>query len=81
MASWAPLDLALTAFTFKMLKRAFPEYDLTWLSDEMEISLPQELDFSREGENARVAKAYFGKIKDLPLIIPEGTPRHPIPPP
>jgi len=55
-----------------MLKRAFPEYDLTWLSDEMEISLPQELDFTQEGNNARIAKEYFGDVKKLPLIIPEG---------
>jgi len=56
-----------------MLKRAFPEYDLTWLSDEMEVSLPQELDFTQEGENARIARAYFGNVKGIPLIIPEGS--------
>lgn len=73
LAAWAPLDLALTAFTFRMLKRAFPDYDLTWLSDEMEISLPQELDFTKEGDNARAARAYFSNIKEIPLIIPQGS--------
>ncbi|OJD29933.1 ubiquinone biosynthesis [Diplodia corticola] len=68
---WAPLDLALTRFSFATLKRWFPEYDLTWLAAEMDISLPQELDFRREAENAMRAKKYFSNIKDAPLIIPD----------
>lgn len=68
---WVPLDLALTRFTFSTLKRFFPEYDLEWLSEEMESSLPQELDFVQEGQNAVRAKEYFKKIGDAPLVIPE----------
>lgn len=68
---WAKLDLALTRFSFETLKRWFPEYDLTWLSEEMEISLPQELDFEREGQNATRARNYFKNIPDAPVIIPE----------
>lgn len=70
---WAPLDMWLTGLTFKTLKRAFPEYDLTWLSDEMEASLPQELDFAREGENAKSTKAYFRDIpaRQCPVVVPE----------
>jgi aarF domain-containing kinase len=67
---WAPLDLALTRFTFMALKRFFPEYDLTWLSEEMEVSLPQELDFNREAANAERARSYFANVDDAPLIIP-----------
>ncbi|KAF2794350.1 ABC1 kinase family protein [Melanomma pulvis-pyrius CBS 109.77] len=68
---WAKLDLGLTRFTFETLKRWFPEYDLTWLSEEMEASLPQELDFYREGQNAIRAKQYFANVRDAPVIIPE----------
>ncbi|KAF2466980.1 ABC1-domain-containing protein [Lindgomyces ingoldianus] len=68
---WAKLDLALTRFTFETLKRWFPEYDLTWLSEEMEISLPQELDFYREGQNAIRARNYFEEVRDAPVIIPQ----------
>lgn len=68
---WARLDLALTRFTFETLKRWFPEYDLTWLSEEMESSLPQELDFCREGQNAIRARNYFSEHPELPVIIPE----------
>ncbi|KAG0156830.1 hypothetical protein PDIDSM_4011 [Penicillium digitatum] len=67
---WVPLDLALTRFTFSMLKRFFPDYDLEWLSKEMDLSLPQELDFRREAQNATHASEYFQKHSDTPLVIP-----------
>lgn len=73
LAKYAPIDLALTRFTFRMLKRFFPEYDLEWLSREMEFSLPQELDFSLEGKNAMRMSKYFKENTHLPLIIPDGT--------
>ena len=68
---WTRLDLALTRFTFRTLKRFFPEYDLTWLSDEMESSLPKELDFREEGRNAIRLKEYFSRIPHRPLVIPD----------
>ncbi|KAB8301098.1 hypothetical protein EYC80_003009 [Monilinia laxa] len=71
LAEWAALDLALTAFTFSTLKKFFPEYDLEWLSSEMEASLPIELDFTEEGKNALRAKDYFSRIPELPLVIPD----------
>lgn len=71
LAQWAPLDLSLTKFTFSSLKRFFPEYDLEWLSSELEYSLPQELDFEREAENAIRTKEYFSHIPELPLVIPD----------
>jgi aarF domain-containing kinase len=70
LEAWAPLDLALTRFTFATVKRFFPEYDLEWLSSEMEFSLPKELDFALEGSNAMMAKEYFRKNTKFPLIIP-----------
>lgn len=38
LAEWIPLDMALTRFAFTNIKYFFPEYPLTWLSDEMEAS-------------------------------------------
>ncbi|KAH7326174.1 ABC1 family-domain-containing protein [Stachybotrys elegans] len=71
LEQWAPLDLALTRFTFSTLKRFFPDYDLEWLSSEMDVSLPKELDFQEEAENSRWMKRHFAKIPELPLVIPE----------
>ena len=68
---WSSLDLALTRFTFRTVKRFFPEYDLTWLSDEMQESLPKELDFREEARNARRMQEYFSRIPNSPLIIPD----------
>jgi aarF domain-containing kinase len=70
LAEWINLDLGLTRFTFTMLRRFFPEYDLEWLSREMELSLPVELDFSEEGKNAIRAREYFAHIPEIPLVIP-----------
>lgn len=72
LAEWVPLDLALTRFTFSMLKRFFPEYDLEWLSREMDMSLPQELDFRNEARNAARTSEYFKKHSNAPLVIPDG---------
>ena len=69
--TWVPLDMALTRFTFSALKRFFPEYDLEWLSREMEMSLPSELNFTLEGDNAMITKKHFAKIRGSPLIIPQ----------
>ncbi|KAI9738444.1 MAG: hypothetical protein M1818_005341 [Claussenomyces sp. TS43310] len=71
LQEWGALDLALTRFTFSTVKRWFPEYDLEWLSSELEFSLPQELDFAREGQNAMRAKEYFSHIPELPVVIPD----------
>ncbi|KAI9779793.1 MAG: hypothetical protein M1816_003329 [Peltula sp. TS41687] len=70
LEEWVPLDLALTRFTFSALKRFFPEYDLEWLSQELEVSLPQELDFTQEGKNAMRAKEYFSHVNEPALVIP-----------
>ena len=71
LEEWVPLDLFLTRFTFAILKRFFPEYDLEWLSNEMEASLPQELDFALEGENAKHTRQHFSKLPNLPLVVPD----------
>jgi aarF domain-containing kinase len=38
----------------------------------MDLSLPVELDFRMEAQNATVASDYFKKHSDAPLVIPEG---------
>ena len=68
---WAKLDMWLTTFTFKTVKYFFPEYDLLWLSEEMEVSLPKELDFREEAKNANRTREYFKKFPRSPLVVPE----------
>ena len=71
LEQFSKLDMSLTSFTFSTLKRFFPEYDLEWLSSEIEVSLPKELDFRCEAENACRTKEYFSRIPELPLVIPD----------
>lgn len=71
LQAWAPLDLALTRYTFSTLKRFFPEYDLEWLSSEMDVSLPKELDFQEEAINATRMREHFAKLPQFPLVVPE----------
>ncbi|CAH0005010.1 unnamed protein product [Clonostachys byssicola] len=72
LEAFVPLDVALTKYTFSTLKRFFPEYDLEWLSSEVEISLPKELDFQEEAKNAARMRAHFdAHAPQLPLVIPE----------
>ena len=68
---WAALDLWLTSAAFKTVRYFFPEYDLTWLSDQIQISLPKELDFREEGRNAKRTQEYFSHIPNTPLVIPD----------
>ena len=71
LEEWVPLDLFLTRTTFSIVKFFFPEYDLEWLSNEMESSLPLELDFALEGRNGLRTKEYFAKIHNSPLVVPD----------
>ncbi|KAK4456446.1 ABC1 family-domain-containing protein [Cladorrhinum samala] len=71
LQQWSKLDMYLTNLTFSTLKRFFPEYDLEWLSSEIEVSLPQELNFTCEAENSRRTKEYFSKLPEIPLVIPD----------
>ncbi|CCF35600.1 ABC1 family protein [Colletotrichum higginsianum] len=70
LGQWSQLDLALTRFTFSTLKRFFPEYDLEWLSAEMDVSLPKELDFREEERNANRTREHFAKLPEHPLVVP-----------
>ena len=71
LEQWIPLDMYLTQLSFATLRHFFPDYDLSWLSDEMSTSLPQELDFTQEATNAARMRAHFAPITSSPLIIPD----------
>ncbi|WBW71168.1 ABC1 kinase family protein, implicted in mitochondrial ergosterol and phospholipid homeostasis [Schizosaccharomyces osmophilus] len=68
----SPVDLIMTRWVFRAIKTFFPDFKLTWLADEMEVSLPQELDFTREAINAIETKEHFAQISTslyVPAII------------
>ncbi|EMR10112.1 hypothetical protein PNEG_01391 [Pneumocystis murina B123] len=65
------IDVFLTKKILGSIKRFFPEFTLTWLSEEMEFSLLQELNFKEEAKNAIRIKKHFEKIKRFSIYIPE----------
>jgi len=71
VARYSAVDIVTTQFIFATIEYWFPEINITWLAEEMEISLPQELDFEREMENANKTRAHFEKIPGSALRIPE----------
>jgi aarF domain-containing kinase len=62
----------MTTFSLSAVKFWFPEFEFTWLGEEMRENLPREMDFGGvEAPNAlRLAKD-FAKHKRTTLYIPE----------
>ncbi|KAI9334168.1 ABC1 family-domain-containing protein [Obelidium mucronatum] len=55
----APIDTALCMYVVRAIKRVFPEFELSWLADEMAVSLPQELDFTMEANHLTTVRTNF----------------------
>ncbi|KAK6509961.1 hypothetical protein TWF481_004677 [Arthrobotrys musiformis] len=70
LAEWVPLDLALTRFALTNIKFFFPEYPMDWLSEEMELSLPVELDFEEEAKNISRVTRHFRSVPNTALVVP-----------
>jgi aarF domain-containing kinase len=68
---YSAIDIVTTRFIFETIQYWFPEVNITWLAEEMEISLPQELDFDSELANANETRNHFDGIPGSILKIPE----------
>lgn len=71
VARYSAIDIVTTRFIFATIQRWFPEISITWLAEEMEISLPQELDFERESTNSNITRSHFEQIPGSLLKIPD----------
>ncbi|KND00699.1 atypical/ABC1/ABC1-B protein kinase [Spizellomyces punctatus DAOM BR117] len=56
---YTPVDISTTAFLVRLVKKIFPEFEFEWLAEEMQQSLPQELDFVHEANNAERVRSLF----------------------
>lgn len=54
----------------RAVKWAFPEYDYTWLIEEVQRNLPQELDFENEALNAQRCKLNFSSPRCPSMPMP-----------
>ncbi|KAG8948518.1 hypothetical protein FRC04_009728 [Tulasnella sp. 424] len=71
LEEFAEIDMATATWCLAWVKQLFPEFEFTWLGEEMRQNLPLELDFQHEAENAARATADFSKHRYTTLYIPK----------
>lgn len=64
------VDMATVNVLVRWVKRVFPQFEFTWLAEEMNINMPLEMDFRHEAENARRATENFADYRSTSLYIP-----------
>ncbi|KAI8375804.1 ABC1 family-domain-containing protein [Blakeslea trispora] len=72
--AYSRVDLQTVAFIIQSIKRIFPEFGFEWILQEMQESLPQEMDFEREAANAAQLRSNFSQQQQLhstALVIPK----------
>jgi aarF domain-containing kinase len=66
---YAQIDMDTVSSLVKWIKRLFPQFEFTWLADEMHENLPLELNFQHEANNANRLRELFN---DDPILhVPE----------
>ncbi|KAF7315635.1 ABC1-domain-containing protein [Mycena indigotica] len=77
LAEFCDIDIAVVDSSLGWIKFWFPEFEFTWLAEEMKTNLPLEMNFVHEAANSKRAKKDFENVK-CSLYIPEvlsSTPR------
>ncbi|KAI3403339.2 hypothetical protein KGF56_003927 [Candida oxycetoniae] len=71
LKEFVPIDVEMTKMVFDLMYKAFPEYPLTWLGDEMQNSIYTELDFTKEAENSQRTAEHFEEstFLKIPKIV------------
>jgi aarF domain-containing kinase len=68
------IDLQTVSFIIDTIKRIFPDFGFEWILQEMQESLPQEMDFVHEANNSRQLVQNFEyeqKHHKTALVVPE----------
>lgn len=63
-------DLVALTMAVDVVGRLFKDFSFAWISDEIAIQLPKELDFCNEGRNAERASSFVEKT-GMACIIPK----------
>lgn len=67
------IDLQTVSFIITNIKRMFPDFGFEWILQEMQESLPQEMDFQHEAQNSYKLKENFAREKaahTTALVVP-----------
>ncbi|KAG6810918.1 hypothetical protein H0H92_009813 [Tricholoma furcatifolium] len=70
LAEFCDIDMKMVEVTLGWVKYWFPEFEFTWLGEEMRTNLPKEMDFRLEAQNAERTNNDF-KFVQTSLYIPE----------
>ncbi|KAF8906520.1 ABC1 family-domain-containing protein [Gymnopilus junonius] len=70
LSEFCDVDMKMVEATLGWIKYWFPEFEFSWLGEEMRTNLPKEMDFTHEASNAARTAAEFANLKTS-LYIPE----------
>ncbi|TFK26455.1 atypical/ABC1/ABC1-B protein kinase [Coprinopsis marcescibilis] len=70
LAEFCDIDMEMVDVSLGWIKYLFPEFEFTWLGDEMRINLPKEMDFVNEAQNSDRTNKDFAHIRTS-MYIPE----------
>ncbi|KAG0242556.1 hypothetical protein BGW41_003914 [Actinomortierella wolfii] len=60
---FSTIDIRTVALLIRLVKWAFPEFEFSWLSEEMQINLPKELNFNFEAANSIRVSENFDRAR------------------
>lgn len=63
LQEFSTVDIRTVAALTQVVAYVFPEFEFTWLSEEMQTSLPKELNFDFEAANAARVAANFDSAR------------------
>lgn len=63
LEEFVPLDVYMTQRVFRLMRKVFPEYPLTWLEMKLQSSIYVELNFVNEAENSERTAKYLRIFK------------------
>ncbi|KAI1309943.1 hypothetical protein EDD11_003958 [Mortierella claussenii] len=63
LSEFSTIDIKTVAALTAFVAYVFPDFQFTWLSDEMQTSLPRELNFEIEAANAARVDSNFNKAR------------------
>ncbi|KAJ7924842.1 ABC1 family-domain-containing protein [Mycena leptocephala] len=71
LAEFCDIDMRVVESSLGWIKYWFPEFELTWLAEEMKTNLPLEMNFRHEAANSEKTREDFRNLKGTTLYIPE----------
>ncbi|KAI9630648.1 hypothetical protein KEM48_013806 [Puccinia striiformis f. sp. tritici PST-130] len=71
LEEYVKIDTVTVVYMLRFVKWVFPEFEFTWLGEEMQENLPKEMDFRIESNNSKTCLLSFEHIKSTTLKLPE----------